>query len=43
MKDKKRILGLAGNSCAKSYSDIRSKFSEICEVDGKIFGIGRIS
>ena len=37
------ILGLTENSCAKSYGDIRSIFSEIFEVDGKMFGIGRIS
>ena len=43
MKDKKRIQGLAGNSCAKSYGDIRSIFSEKYGVERTIIDIGRIS
>ena len=43
MKDKKRILGLTGNSCAKSYGDIRSIFCEMYEFEGMKIDIGRIS
>ena len=43
MKDKKRILGLTGNSCARSYVDIRSIFCEMYEFEGTMIDIERIS
>ena len=43
MKDKKRILGLTGNSCARSYGDIRSIFCEMYEFEGTMIDIERIS
>ena len=43
MKDKKRILGLTENSCAKSYGDIQSIFCEMYEFEEMMIDIGRIS